>query len=316
MTADLGQDPRVTPRRGTVIEDQVVLARVNSQAIEREQRLLATQFRQLLAHHKEIAAWPAWRDIRVAGAACRVAYLGGGALPLGAIVSLWSNGIFATVCPRCGRRLLVFRAIGSPRTGIHRVSGFCEAEARVETAVLPRRVSFADFVLPAKRHLDTLPEAATSQWSLGQLLAHLDADVDDIAVLDGTGRALGTWCHRSATLVGPDGRVLPAAQFGPLAGRLGAAALNGQDARWRDVWGPANQPTALTTHSATPFDGGAWRGEVLTLSGPSWRRYIAHPGVLASETGDCVASFDGVLPPAVLVWLAARHEGTAGLSGG
>ena len=54
-----------------------------------------------------------------------LAYVSGGSITLGMLLTLWSNGQWTTKCPFCGGTVRIFAWGGSPLTGNNKYHGFC-----------------------------------------------------------------------------------------------------------------------------------------------------------------------------------------------
>jgi transcriptional regulator with XRE-family HTH domain len=265
-----------------------------------ERHLFATNLDRLLERVDTLEALPAWRDIQLVGAESVMAYLGGRVLTLGALVGMWSRGELSTRCPGCGGVLRVVRVAGSPLSGTHRITGICARERRVFAAQDRRWGRLAH---DAIRSGASSPAHGWTPWSLAQLIAHTDGRVRDIIVFGGRGGMVGSYRHEPASLVDRGGNTVAEFDFARSPSESSKRTPE-MRARRRPAWGNARRQGRLVIGSISPLRAGLWLGERMEIAVGNGRPWMAHPAWLEDSRGCAVARFDGVLPPAVLVWLA------------
>jgi len=264
-------------------------------AVGGELRLLATQLELLMAHRQPILERPDWRDIHVHGAGCSIAYLGGQHFQLGGLLSLWSADLFSAPCGDCGGRTYLVFAGGSPLSGRHRAHGFCATNRELRALSLPPGHGFGGMAVRAVQHVRALPPPAVSGWSLAQLVAELGGPVEDVTLFDEHGEPFATWDHGRAALRYRSGSTVEVS--------LDATPEN---ATRQDLRGAPRSGGRLVLGSIAPLRLGAWRGSELVLDDGRGRPVTARASGLEGSNGDTLASFSGVLPPAVLAHLVAQ----------
>ncbi|WP_367339735.1 hypothetical protein [Aminivibrio sp.] len=77
-----------------------------------------------------------------------LAYLGGGCLTVGMLLTLWNNGEWTSTCPFCGGTVRIYGWGGSPLTGRNKYHGFCTSCKRDKDDA---EDYFLNKVLPAMR---------------------------------------------------------------------------------------------------------------------------------------------------------------------
>jgi len=137
-----------------------------------EEQLLAENLELFEARRDEILMDPELSSVRVGGATAGLAYLGGGSLSLGRLLTVWSMGLGGFGCPCCGEHFHAMRLAGSPLSGSHEVRGFCREDRRIRSQVLPtgeRIGPLAGATWQAARAVDITP----TPWDLQRLVRRL-----------------------------------------------------------------------------------------------------------------------------------------------
>ena len=133
-----------------------------------EEGLLAEQLERFEARSSAILADPELASVRVGGASVALAYCGGGHLSLGRLLTVWSRGLGGFTCPCCGGHFHATRLAGSPLSGSHDLRGFCRANRRIRSAVLPPGQRIGRLAAMTWKAAKLVPRVPSS-WSLKQL---------------------------------------------------------------------------------------------------------------------------------------------------
>lgn len=91
--------------------------------MKEEDELLAKNLNLLLANSSRILAKPEWFHCRLGSA--YLAYSGGGSIPLGALLLLWSEGKMTTRCAGCGATFHLVGLSSTPLGSSKRCWGVC-----------------------------------------------------------------------------------------------------------------------------------------------------------------------------------------------
>lgn len=67
-------------------------------------------------------------------------------LSLGALIILWQEVVFLDTCKKCGGRVYIVSAAGSPLSGRHTYSGFCSACGKM---LIGSKKSYSELFIPA-----------------------------------------------------------------------------------------------------------------------------------------------------------------------
>ncbi|HCH64446.1 MAG TPA: hypothetical protein DFR83_16690, partial [Deltaproteobacteria bacterium] len=164
-----------------------------------ERALLRTNAELLLAHAETIAADSRWRGVRSPVALLRILWMGGGPVPLGALVQAWQAGALVASSEAFGP-IYLFEGSGSALSG----AGSCWGVDRTGTA---RRVSGSPVrFFPRGASGPWRERSAPSAWSLADAVAALGgrAACSHFHLLDAHARPIGD----------------PIARYNPVSGRL------------------------------------------------------------------------------------------------
>jgi hypothetical protein len=140
--------------------------RTEQEERERLSRQLLDNVALLLRHRERIRGEPRLAAVTHPHAMLSCAYIGGGLLPMGALLELW-EGAWTATCPDCAGLVFITSVGGSVLSGSHGWSGVCSACERVVSyrdaagsRALPHATSFASLWQPA-RPLVVRPVPAT-----------------------------------------------------------------------------------------------------------------------------------------------------------
>lgn len=125
-----------------------------------QRKLLLQSFGLLREHADTIINTPAYsfcspRIVRLA-----LFYIGGGRVPLGALLQLWQEGKLIETCPVCSGEIYLFSAGGSPLSGMNAWSGICPSCNRIH---IGKSDYFPKIWQPMQGMIDKYSEAAA--WS-------------------------------------------------------------------------------------------------------------------------------------------------------
>ena len=117
-----------------------------------EERILFIENYGLIWENRErIINDEALFETRLYFAGLSLAYISGGSLTLGMLLTLWNNGEWTTKCPFCGGAVRIFGWGGSPLTGNNKYHGFCTSCKRYRDDA---EDNFLKKVLPAIKMID------------------------------------------------------------------------------------------------------------------------------------------------------------------
>lgn len=91
--------------------------------MKEEDELLAKNLNLLLSNSARILARPEWFHCRMGSA--YLAWFGGGSIPLGVLLLLWSGGEMTAGCPGCGAKVHLVGLGSTPLGSSKRCWGFC-----------------------------------------------------------------------------------------------------------------------------------------------------------------------------------------------
>ena len=113
--------------KGTKLEYVVTenVVRIGGNPREEEKELFIKNYEFIWENRERIINDGALHEIPLYFAGLSLAYMSGGALTLGMLLTLWNNGEWTTKCPFCGGAVRIFGRSGSPLTGRNRYHGFC-----------------------------------------------------------------------------------------------------------------------------------------------------------------------------------------------
>ncbi len=94
--------------------------------------LLCEHMPLLLENRDVISSKPEFFFCDIEGSALSLAYIGGGSLTLGMLVTLWSEDQFIETCPDCSGKVYLVHAGGSPLTGNNSWGGVCPVCQKVQ----------------------------------------------------------------------------------------------------------------------------------------------------------------------------------------
>lgn len=115
--------------------------------------LLARECEFLMTHKDTILGREAWAGADIGGCSIGLAYIGGGRLSLGEILSLWAEGSFLSKCEECKGPFYLQYAGGSPLSGSYRAYGFCGVGKQPRKHELPRGMSIGGIAGPLIKRL-------------------------------------------------------------------------------------------------------------------------------------------------------------------
>jgi len=90
-----------------------------------EQKLFIENYEFIWENRERIINDGALFETRLYFSGLSLAYVSGGGLTLGMLLTLWNNGEWTTKCPFCGGTVRIFGWGGSPLTGNNKYHGFC-----------------------------------------------------------------------------------------------------------------------------------------------------------------------------------------------
>lgn len=90
-----------------------------------EQNLFIENYGLIWENRERIINDEAMSETRLYFSGLSLAYVSGGGLTLGMLLTLWNNGEWTTKCPFCGGVVRIFGWGGSPLTGNNKYHGFC-----------------------------------------------------------------------------------------------------------------------------------------------------------------------------------------------
>lgn len=90
-----------------------------------EQKLFIENYELIWENRERIIYNEALSETRLYFSGLSLAYVSGGSLTLGMLLTLWRNGEWTTKCPFCGGAVRIFGWGGSPLTGNNKYHGFC-----------------------------------------------------------------------------------------------------------------------------------------------------------------------------------------------
>jgi hypothetical protein len=276
--------------------------------IQKEIEALATQVDGLLGSLESLQRVDAAMNARVLGAAYAGAFIGAGAVSMGALLRAWWHGAWTLPCDCCGQTTYVYKASGSPLSGANTVYGFCRQNPTPRRIFLPAKMTFLQFLRDGMdQGIGVGPDASAACWSLGDVLASVGLGGDDVRILRPSGAPVAVWSdqRQRLTLEGASTpvyfpRIPPSDQ-----------APDASEPQWRSTHGPARQGGRVVIGALTPLRFGAWRGDRLDLSDGAPPGTHATAGHLLARDGTPRLVFEGTLPSRVIRWLCA-HEAEAG----
>lgn len=98
----------------------------DSEQRQKEDFLFSRNIDMLLTNTDYIINKPELHFCTFGNAYLSIAYMRGGHIPLGILLSLWRDNELIDTCPDCGGRLLIIGSGGSPLSGTHSYWGYCE----------------------------------------------------------------------------------------------------------------------------------------------------------------------------------------------
>jgi len=90
-----------------------------------EQKLFIENYELIWENRERIINNEALSETRLYFSGLSLAYVSGGSLTLGMLLTLWNNGEWTAKCPFCGGAVRIFGWGGSPLTGNNKYHGFC-----------------------------------------------------------------------------------------------------------------------------------------------------------------------------------------------
>lgn len=90
-----------------------------------EQKLFIENYEFIWENRERIINDVALSETRLYFSGLSLAYVSGGNLTLGMLLTLWNNSEWTTKCPFCGGTVRIFAWGGSPLTGNNKYHGFC-----------------------------------------------------------------------------------------------------------------------------------------------------------------------------------------------
>ena len=125
--------------------------RIGGNPGQEERILFIENFGLIWENRERIINDEALSETRLYFAGLSLAYISGGSLTLGMLLTLWNNGEWTTKCPFCGGAVRIFGWGGSPLTGNNKYHGFCTSCKRYRDDA---EDNFLKKVLPAIRMID------------------------------------------------------------------------------------------------------------------------------------------------------------------
>lgn len=251
-----------------------------------EMRMLAEHHQVLLDNAEVILERPEFYRIHLVRNRVRVAYIGGASLCLGALLEGWLDG---SLISKLGGEPLHVLSVGmSPLSGS--VSGFgFLSDGKLKNTGNPALKSVTGELLQKMRGLD----GGVTGWNLGQLLATLGVTLPEVSIGRKGEEPLWRYDFSSFTMRSPDGEVDVSLLFGDRE----------PDASWAQRW---ERGPGLTIGQLSPLKQGIFVGSKLKWVDSKDREWVATPGRLVGSNGAGEFHLDGLLPPAVLVWVSER----------
>jgi len=276
--------------------------------IQKEIEALATQIDGLLGSLESLQRVDAAMNARVLGAAYAGAFIGAGAISLGALLRAWWHGAWTLPCDCCGQTAYVYKASGSPLSGANSVHGFCRENPTPRRVYLPTGLTFLQFLRDGMdQGIGGGPDASAACWSVGDVLAGVGLGGVDVGISRPGGAPVAVWSdqHQRLTLETASTPVyfprIPPSDQGPDVG----------EPQWRPTHGPAREGGRVVIGALTPLRFGAWRGDRLALANGDGRGDYATAGHLLAKDGTPLLVFEGTLPSRVIRWLCT-HRTEAG----
>lgn len=125
--------------------------RIGGNPGQEERILFIENFGLIWENRERIINDEALSETRLYFAGLSLAYISGGSLTLGMLLTLWNNGEWTTKCPFCDGDVRIFGWGGSPLTGNNKYHGFCTSCKRYRDDA---EDNFLKKVLPAIRMID------------------------------------------------------------------------------------------------------------------------------------------------------------------
>lgn len=137
--------------------DKAIRPPLSEEAEDAAQRkLLLQSFGLLREHADEIINTPAYSFCTLRVVRLALFYIGGGKVPLGALLQLWQEGKLIETCPVCAGEIYLFSAGGSPLSGMNAWSGICPSCNRAHVG---KSDSFPKIRRPMQDMIDKYSEA-------------------------------------------------------------------------------------------------------------------------------------------------------------
>lgn len=269
-------------------------------AAVRERSLIRENLSLLHDHASSIIEQPHLGSIPLNSCGIVAAFLGGRTFTLKTLLQLHRSNQAVTTCARCGGKFWVLYAAGSPLSGTHSLTGFCEQSTCDQTwQRLATGQSFLRFAVPILecKQGNNRP---TTPWTLSQLLCELGVEVADVTVCSDTFEPIATYSHEHQTLC-----------YGSNQKSVGFGLYFGSDpvrnaeesATFETLRGSPREGGQVVLGSISPLSFGAYRGELLTLKTADGESWQYRKGLLYDPSGRIVFVLNGDLPPPVLAAL-------------